>query len=55
MHEEHVKILSDKIKDKFTKYRGKINQSGLEESVIQTMKAYFEKHGLVIVEKKDKN
>jgi hypothetical protein len=52
MHDEHIEILSEKIKDKIRKYRGKINQSGMEESVIQTMKAYFEKRNLEIVERK---
>ncbi len=53
MEEEHIDILTIKIKGKFREYAGKINTSGLEDSVIQTIKGYLKKHELEIV-KKDK-
>ena len=50
---DHLNQILERIDGKFSKYRGKIYQHGLQESIKQTIKSYLEKHDLVLVKKSD--
>ena len=53
MTDNILKPLKERISEKFRKYSGKVNQYGLQDSVIATITSYFEKNDLVIITRQE--